>query len=93
MEEIEYFCKGTVLKRMMKCGKSPVRLCGGATKRQGPYFELTLQGQRQNGQRQALTGSGSAVQGRSTAVSQGENRTQPPRQTFENHPPSPSQIG
>lgn len=40
-EELEYFCKGTVLKRMMKCGKA---YCGCATdpsKRHGPYYELT----------------------------------------------------
>jgi len=25
-QQLEYFCKGTLLKRMMKCGKIPVRL-------------------------------------------------------------------
>ena len=41
LEQLEYFCKGTVLKRMMKCGKA---YCGCATdpsKRHGPYYELT----------------------------------------------------
>ena len=41
LEQIECFCKGTVLKRMMKCGKA---YCGCATdpsKRHGPYYELT----------------------------------------------------
>ena len=41
LQRVECFCKGTVLKRMMKCGKAH---CGCATnpaKRHGPYFELT----------------------------------------------------
>ena len=41
LEQLECFCKGTVLKRMMKCGKA---YCGCATdpsKRHGPYYELT----------------------------------------------------
>jgi hypothetical protein len=41
LEQLEHFCKGTVLKRMMKCGKA---YCGCATdpsKRHGPYYELT----------------------------------------------------
>jgi len=33
LEQIGYFCKGTVLKRMMKCGKAQCAC--------GPYFELT----------------------------------------------------
>lgn len=39
--QIEYFCSGTVLKRMMKCGKSQCACSSDATKRHGPYFELT----------------------------------------------------
>lgn len=41
LEQLECFCKGTVLKRMMKCGQA---YCGCATdpsKRHGPYYELT----------------------------------------------------
>jgi hypothetical protein len=41
LEQIEYFCKGTVLKRMMKCGKAQCACASDATKRHGPYFELT----------------------------------------------------
>ena len=41
IEQIEYFCKGTVLKRMMKCGKAQCACASDATKRHGPYFELT----------------------------------------------------
>src|SRR5438067_6736845 len=41
LEEIDYFCKGTVLKRMMKCGKAQCSCASDATKRHGPYFELT----------------------------------------------------
>ena len=41
LEQIDYFCKGTVLKRMMKCGKAQCACASDATKRHGPYFELT----------------------------------------------------
>ncbi|MGC2418970.1 MAG: DUF6788 family protein [Candidatus Acidiferrales bacterium] len=41
LEQIECFCKGTVLKRMMKCGKAGCACASDATKRHGPYFELT----------------------------------------------------
>ena len=41
LEQIEYFCKGTVLKRMMKCGKARCVCASDPTKRHGPYFELT----------------------------------------------------
>ena len=41
LEQIEYFCKGTVLKRMMKCGKAGCACASDPTKRHGPYFELT----------------------------------------------------
>jgi len=41
LEQIEYFSKGTVLKRMMKCGKAQCACASDATKRHGPYFELT----------------------------------------------------
>ena len=41
LEQIEYFCKGTVLKRMMKCGKAQCACASDASKRHGPYFELT----------------------------------------------------
>jgi hypothetical protein len=41
LEQIGYFCKGTVLKRMMKCGKAQCACASDTTKRHGPYFELT----------------------------------------------------
>jgi hypothetical protein len=41
IEQIEYFCKGTVLKRMMKCGKARCACASDPEKRHGPYFELT----------------------------------------------------
>jgi len=41
LEYLEYFCKGTVLKRMMKCGKAHCACASDPTKRHGPYFELT----------------------------------------------------
>jgi hypothetical protein len=41
LHQLEYFCKGTVLKRMMKCGKSQCACASDPDKRHGPYFELT----------------------------------------------------
>jgi hypothetical protein len=41
LEQIDCFCKGTVLKRMMKCGKAYWPCASDPTKRHGPYFELT----------------------------------------------------
>ena len=41
LQQIEYFCKGTVLKRMMKCGKAQCACASDVAKRHGPYFELT----------------------------------------------------
>ena len=46
LEKIESFCKGTVLKRMMKCGKAQCACASDATKRHGPYFELTYKANR-----------------------------------------------
>lgn len=36
-----YFCKGTVLKRMMKCGQDRCACHHDTSKRHGPYFEWT----------------------------------------------------
>ena len=41
LDQLEYFCKGTVLKRMMKCGKTGCACHTDPDKRHGPYFELT----------------------------------------------------
>ncbi len=41
LEQLEYFCKGTVLKRRMKCGKAYCACASDPAKRHGPYFELT----------------------------------------------------
>ena len=41
LQQIDYFCKGTVLKRMMKCGKAQCACASDPSKRHGPYFELT----------------------------------------------------
>ena len=41
LDQLEYFCKGTVLKRMTKCGKAYCACASDPTKRHGPYFELT----------------------------------------------------
>lgn len=41
LERLEYFCKGTVLKRLMKCGKAQCACRRDPAKRHGPYFEWT----------------------------------------------------
>jgi hypothetical protein len=40
-QQLEYFCKGTLLKRMMKCGKAHCACRQDPAKRHGPYFEWT----------------------------------------------------
>ena len=40
-QQLEYFCKGTLLKRMMKCGKAACACRHDPAKRHGPYFEWT----------------------------------------------------
>lgn len=41
LQHLEYFCKGTVLRRMMKCGKAQCACQKDPAKRHGPYFEWT----------------------------------------------------
>jgi hypothetical protein len=46
LQQVDYFLKGTVLKRMMKCGQPTCACHRDASRRHGPYFEWTykLQG-------------------------------------------------
>ena len=39
--QLKYFVKGTVLKRMMKCGRPRCACQSDPSKRHGPYFEWT----------------------------------------------------
>lgn len=41
LTELSYFCKGTVMKRMMKCGQQRCACHQDPAKRHGPYFEWT----------------------------------------------------
>ena len=41
LDPMGYFLKGTVLQRMMKCGKPNCACCRDPAKRHGPYFEWT----------------------------------------------------
>lgn len=41
LDQVSYFCKGTVLKRMMKCGQQRCACHQDPSKRHGPYFEWT----------------------------------------------------
>src|ERR1700730_7755499 len=45
IQQVEYFLKGTVLKRMMKCGQPLCACHRDAAKRHGPYFEWTYKAQ------------------------------------------------
>ena|ERR1039458_640433 len=40
-QHLECFCKGTVLRRMVKCGKAYCACRDDPAKRHGPYFEWT----------------------------------------------------
>ena len=39
--QLDYFCKGTVLQRMMKCGNRQCACHRDPAQRHGPYFECT----------------------------------------------------
>jgi hypothetical protein len=41
LQQLDYFLKGTVLKRMMKCGQARCACHRDPSKRHGPYFEWT----------------------------------------------------
>ena len=41
LQQLDYFLKGTVLKRMMKCGRPQCACHRDPAKRHGPYFEWT----------------------------------------------------
>jgi type II secretory pathway component PulJ len=41
LQELNYFLKGTVLKRMMKCGHPQCACHRDTAQRHGPYFEWT----------------------------------------------------
>jgi len=45
LAQIEYFSKGTVLARMVKCGKSQCDCHTKPAKRHGPYYEWTYKAQ------------------------------------------------
>ena len=41
LQQVEFFCKGTVLRRMMRCGKAQCACQKDPAKRHGPYFQWT----------------------------------------------------
>jgi hypothetical protein len=41
LQQLEFFCKGTVLRRMMRCGKAQCACQRDPAKRHGPYFQWT----------------------------------------------------
>ena len=41
LHQLDFFLKGTVLKRMMKCGQSNCACHRDPSQRHGPYFEWT----------------------------------------------------
>lgn len=45
LQELAYFCKGTVLERRMKCGQPGCVCHQDPSKRHGPYWEWTYKAQ------------------------------------------------
>jgi hypothetical protein len=45
LQKLEYFCKGTVLARRMKCGQPGCACHSDPAKRHGPYWEWTFKSQ------------------------------------------------
>lgn len=45
LQQMEFFCKGTVLRRMMRCGKAQCACQKDPAKRHGPYFQWTYNAQ------------------------------------------------
>ena len=45
LDQLEYFCKGTVLERRMKCGQPGCACHQDPSKRHGPYWEWTYKAQ------------------------------------------------
>ena len=41
LQQIEFFCKGTVLRRMMRCGKPQCACQKDPARCHGPYFQWT----------------------------------------------------
>jgi len=41
LQQLEFFCKGTVLRRMMRCGKPQCACQKDPARRHGPYFQWT----------------------------------------------------
>ena len=54
--QLDYFCKGTVLKRMMKCGNQQCACHRDPAKRHGPYFECTFKVQNKTVNLKSLLG-------------------------------------
>jgi hypothetical protein len=68
LQQLDYFLKGTVLKRLMKCGQPQCACHRDPAKRHGPYFEWTYKGQRPDRQREAQPGGCSTLSGRHQAA-------------------------
>lgn len=45
LQQLEFFCKGTVLERTMKCGQPSCPCHTDPAKRHGPYWEWTYKAQ------------------------------------------------
>ena len=45
LQKLEFFCKGTVLARHMKCGQAACPCHSDPAKRHGPYWEWTYKAQ------------------------------------------------
>jgi hypothetical protein len=89
LEQIDCFCKSTVLKRMMKCGKAQCACASDATERHGPYFELTYKANGKTVNVQLSPEAAPLYRAAAQQYHKLKNATEPPRPTLENHPASP----
>jgi hypothetical protein len=93
IEQLEYFCKGTVLKRMMKCGKAHCACSSDPSKRHGPYFELTCKSKGKTVNVKLSPEAAPLYKAASRQLSKAQDVAQPSRKALSNHPPVSSQTG
>jgi hypothetical protein len=93
LHQLDYFLKGTVLKRMMKCGQPQCACHRDPARRHGPYFEWTYKGQGQDGQREAQPASRPALSGRYQTAPETQRRSGQDGAPLANRLSSPGEGG
>jgi hypothetical protein len=93
LDQLEYFCKGTVLKRMMKCGKAACACHSDPDKRHGPYFELTYKANGKTVNVKLAPEAAPLYKAASLQYRKAEDPAHSPREALTDYPPIPSQTG